>query len=152
MKQHLFISLFLLIALGLLAACSAQIADTGAPAAEATAAPANVAPTTDSGTEPEIGATEPAGPTAEATEAPMATATSEAVAADGLCLDVPRPALALFIPGEAYLITNPLSGESCTTTLDGDNLYALRLNTDADPVLIFDCADDHVVLCIGDFY
>ena len=33
-----------------------------------------------------------------------------------------------------------------------DNLYALRLNTDADPALIYDCQNDHIVLCIGDFY
>lgn len=33
-----------------------------------------------------------------------------------------------------------------------DNLHALRLNTDAEPALIYDCQNDHVVLCIGDFY
>ncbi|MFW5942283.1 MAG: hypothetical protein ACOCXI_10810 [Chloroflexota bacterium] len=33
-----------------------------------------------------------------------------------------------------------------------DNLYALRLNSDAEPTLIFDCAEHDQLLCIGDFY
>ncbi|HSM58540.1 MAG TPA: hypothetical protein VK879_20465 [Candidatus Sulfomarinibacteraceae bacterium] len=33
-----------------------------------------------------------------------------------------------------------------------DNLYALRLNSDAEPTLIFDCAEHNTLLCIGDFY
>ena len=37
-----------------------------------------------------------------------------------LCPDVPRPALALFVPGQEYIIMNPLSGEECATTLQGD--------------------------------
>ena len=37
-----------------------------------------------------------------------------------LCPEVPRPALALLIPGEDYLISNPLAGGECRTTLAGD--------------------------------
>lgn len=37
-----------------------------------------------------------------------------------LCPEVPRPALALFLPGEGYLISDPLSAATCRTTLDGD--------------------------------
>ncbi|MGW8319880.1 MAG: hypothetical protein ACWGPS_11585 [Candidatus Promineifilaceae bacterium] len=33
-----------------------------------------------------------------------------------------------------------------------DNLYALRLNSEAEPALLYDCQDDFIVLCIGDFY
>lgn len=44
----------------------------------------------------------------------------EAPGSLALCPAVPRPALALFMPGEGYLITDPLSGTTCKTTLDGD--------------------------------
>ncbi len=33
-----------------------------------------------------------------------------------------------------------------------DNLYALRLNSDAPPERVFDCADYGLFMCIGDFY
>jgi len=32
-----------------------------------------------------------------------------------------------------------------------DNLYALRLGTEAEPTLIFDCTGEQNILCIGDF-
>lgn len=37
-----------------------------------------------------------------------------------LCPEVARPAVVLFVPGENYLITNPLASGECYTTLDGD--------------------------------
>jgi hypothetical protein len=36
------------------------------------------------------------------------------------CPLVSAPAVALFLPGEGYLITNPLTGASCQTALDGE--------------------------------
>lgn len=45
-----------------------------------------------------------AAPTAEPTEAPVS---------DTFCPDVTRPALVLFIPGEEYVVANPLTGETC---------------------------------------
>ncbi|MDT8306561.1 MAG: hypothetical protein RRC07_11550, partial [Anaerolineae bacterium] len=36
------------------------------------------------------------------------------------CPLVSPPAVALFLPGEGYLITNPLTGTSCQTALDGE--------------------------------
>lgn len=36
------------------------------------------------------------------------------------CPLVSAPAVALFLPGEGYLITNPLTGASCRTALDGE--------------------------------
>ncbi len=45
---------------------------------------------------------------------------SETTEAAGLCPEVPRPAVSLFLPGEGYLIIDPVSGQKCYTTLDGD--------------------------------
>lgn len=33
-----------------------------------------------------------------------------------------------------------------------DNLYALRLDSEAEPTLLYDCQGDHMTMCIGDFY
>ena len=48
-------------------------------------------------------------------DAPFETASEQ-----GLCPNVPRPAVSIFIPGEGYLIIDPISGQKCYTTLDGD--------------------------------
>ncbi len=48
------------------------------------------------------------------------SAQAETAVEMGLCPDVPRPAVSLFIPGEGYLIIDPISGQECHTTLDGD--------------------------------
>jgi len=48
------------------------------------------------------------------------SAQSETAVELGLCPEILRPALSLFLPGEGYLITDPISGQKCYTTLDGD--------------------------------
>ena len=48
------------------------------------------------------------------------SAQPETATGQGLCPDVPRPAVALFIPGEGYEIVDPVTGAECFTTLDGD--------------------------------
>ncbi len=48
------------------------------------------------------------------------SAHSETTVEAGLCPEVPRPAASLFLPGEGYLIIDPISGQKCYTTLDGD--------------------------------
>ncbi|HEX6384110.1 MAG TPA: hypothetical protein VF177_05520 [Anaerolineae bacterium] len=97
---------------------------------------------------PETTATEEPTATAEATAPAAETPTAEATAppgavSDRFCPDVTRPALILFIPGEEYVVTNPLTGETCSLPFPeplpgrlqaaGDALY---YQADADGTIV----------------
>ncbi|HYN88243.1 MAG TPA: hypothetical protein VER55_06925 [Ardenticatenaceae bacterium] len=126
-----------------------EASPTTAPTRTTEAAPtepvAEEAPTTEAeATEPtEDTPTTEAGATEEATPAAGETAA-------GFCPEVSRPALILFIPGQKYVVTNPVSGESCDLPFpddlpgilqvangelyyhiaEGDNLIVRRLSPD----------------------
>lgn len=121
--------LLLLLFLALLVGCQAQQpepvmtevaqpAPTEVPATETPApAPTDTAVPPATATEVVEVPTE----TPAATPTDTATPTTEAPLTSGfLCSEIARPALALFLPGEGYQITNPLTGASCQTTLGGD--------------------------------
>jgi hypothetical protein len=73
-----------------------------------------------------------------------------------LCPDVPRPAVALFVPGLEYVIVDPLSGEVCDTTLQGDlpglfqaaadGVYYSSLQNDTFAVKRIDASGESTVL------
>ena len=101
------------------------------PTAEAEAATPTAAPSATA---------EPAAPTATAEPAtvePAATAepapTRDAPEANrpAFCPEVPRPAVALSVAGESYLVANPFSGETCTATLDGGAPARFEVGGDA---------------------
>jgi hypothetical protein len=56
--------------------------------------------------------------------------------------------------GTLYFTYQPMGLGGAWSSFTGryDNLYALRLDGTAEPTLLFDCQDDHITMCIGDFY
>jgi hypothetical protein len=52
-------------------------------------------------------------------------------AGEALCPEVPRPALGLFVSGEAYLFADPVSGAECTPALDGAVPHLFQATADA---------------------
>lgn len=116
---------YILITILALAAASCQATDvTEAPTVEAHAPTPTTEPTPTADVAAATATAEPE-PTA-----PAATPTAEP-AAFALCPAVPRPAVALAMYGEAYLVTNPLSGESCEATLDGGAPAHFQVGGDA---------------------
>jgi hypothetical protein len=132
MRKILLLTLLFLIVIT--AACQAsppaESAEIDTPAADTptlevaspAASPTSVEPTATTQVIPTeaatFEATMAAEPTAEPTTAP-ATAAPET--ATGFCPEVTRPALILFIPGEKYILTNPLTGETCDLTFPEPN-------------------------------
>lgn len=111
---YLFVGLLLLVMVGCRAAVPEEAATVESPtAASEVASPTAAVEATATTAEPTSEATVAPEPTAEPTIAPTTpTPTAEPVAA-GFCPDVPRPALLLFVPGEKYVLTNPLADVSC---------------------------------------
>jgi hypothetical protein len=105
----------LILLLLLLAGCTVTGDDTPTPLpATDTAAPATdtAAPPTDT-VAPPTAAPATDAPTVEA--GPTATTAGEPAA--GLCNEIPRPAVVLFIPGQNYVVVDPATGQSCDLTL-----------------------------------
>lgn len=118
--------LILLVMLALAAVSCQSTPEPLAPAATATDAPTATA-------EPSATAEAAApttAPTATAEAAPTAEPAAEP-AAGALCPDVSRPALLLSLPHQAYMVANPLTGETCATELDGGQPAGLQVGGDA---------------------
>ena len=149
MKKGLL--LLILLILFLITGCRApQPEDEGSDTATPADTPAVASLEATGEIRPEATATIAMTPTAEPTAPVVATPTEEpttelpptdAPVSDHFCPDVTRPALLLFIPGQEYVVTNPLTGETCSLPFPeplpgrlqvvGDSLYYHAAEDDA---------------------
>jgi hypothetical protein len=142
------IKILVVVMLLFIAGCTVTGEDTptAAPATDTVAAPptAEVVDTV----APATATSAPAGETPTVAAEPTATTATEPVA--GICPEIARPAVVLFIPGENYVVVDPASGQSCSLVLpdpapgilkiaggdlfyhvrEGDNLTIKRLGAD----------------------
>ena len=129
------VMILILVTLLALAAVSCQsTAETEPPTATVTAQAEAATPTAAVEPTATVAPTETVAPTATtepaATAGPDATPTEEA-AAVAFCPEVPRPAVALSVLGESFLVVNPPPDASCTATLDGGAPARFQVGGDA---------------------